>query len=85
MSIELMRACAAVKPSKWEQVGIHMISMDELDEIRKSYCGDEVRMMKVLDSWTTAESPTVSQLLKLFERAGINRSHVKRKYGKQLV
>ena len=85
VSIELIRACAALKGSKWEEVGVFLISMDHLDEIRKLYGGNTVRMVSVLESWSTAKSPTVGQLLKWFEQVGVNRSHIERKYDELLA
>ena len=77
-----MRACAALKGSKWEEIGGFLITLDNLDEIRRSYAhsGNVVRMLKVLDLWNTAKSPTVGQLLMLFEEVGVNRCHIRRKY-----
>ena len=84
VSIELIRACAAVKGSKWEEVGVYLLSVDDLDEICKSYGGNNVRMVRVLESWNTAKSPTVGQLLKWFEQVGVNRSYIERKYDELL-
>ena len=75
-----MRTCAAFKGSKWEDIGIYLISLEDLDDIRKSYGGNGVHMFKVLESWNTAESPNVGELLKWFEEVGVNRNHIKRKY-----
>ena len=82
ISVNLMRACAAVRGSKWEDIGIFLISSSALEEIRKSYGGDSVRMFKVLEVWNLAKSPTVSQLLACFEEEhiGVNRRHIKTKY-----
>ena len=75
-----MRACAAVKGSKWEEIGVLLIGSEDLDDIRKAYGGNLVRMFQVLESWNTAKSPTVGQLLMWFEEVGVNRCHIKRKY-----
>ncbi|XP_065830441.1 death-associated protein kinase dapk-1-like isoform X2 [Oscarella lobularis] len=82
ITVNLMRACAALKGSKWEEIGGFLITLDNLDEIRRSYAhsGNVVRMLKVLDLWNTAKSPTVGQLLMLFEEVGVNRCHIRRKY-----
>ena len=69
-----------MRGSKWKDIGIFLISLEALEEIGKSYGGDGVRMLKVLESWSIAESPTVGQLLGHFEEVGVNRCHIKAKY-----
>ena len=80
VSLDLLRACAAVKGSKWEDIGVFLIGSDDLDDIRRAYGGNVVRMFKVLESWNMAKSPSVGQLLAWFEEVGVNRSHIERKY-----
>ena len=75
-----MRACAAVRGSKWEDIGIFLISSEALEEIRKTYGGSTTRMFKVLETWKLVESPTVGQLLGHFEEVGVNRYHIIEKY-----
>ena len=77
-----MRACAAVKGSRWEDVGVLLgISLDDLQEIGDSTRGFVSRMFKVLKSWSEkADSPTVGKLLKWFEEVGVNRRHIKMKF-----
>ena len=75
-----MRACAKVRGSKWEEIGVFLISSEDLDEIRKSYGGNSVRMFKVLETWKLVKSPRVGQLLKWFKEVGVDRSNIKEKY-----
>ena len=37
-------------------------------------------MFKILEAWTLAKSPTVGQLLRLFEEVGVDRSNIEEKY-----
>ena len=69
-----------MRGSKWEDIGIFLISPEVLEEIRKSYGGNGVRMFKILEAWNMAESPTVGQLLGNFEEVGVNRCHIIKKY-----
>ena len=69
-----------MRGSKWEEIGIFLISSEALEQIRKSYGGDSVRMFKILEAWNMAESPTVGQLLGHFEEVGVNRCHIIKKY-----
>ena len=77
-----MRACAAVKGSKWEDISVFLgISLDTLQEIRDSTPSVVLRMFKVLKSWSEkANSPTVGKLLKWFEEVGVNRRLIKMKF-----
>ena len=79
---DVMRSCAAVKGSKWEEIGVLLgISLDNLKEIGDSTSSVVIRMFKVLKSWTErAKSPTVGKLLKLFEEVGVNRRLIKMKF-----
>ena len=70
---DLLRACAAVKASKWEEITV-FLGIDDLDEIREFSSSNVTRMFKVLKSWSErAKSPTVGKLLKWFEEVGVNR------------
>ena len=80
VSVNLMRACAAVRGSKWEDIGIFLIDLGDLEEIRKSYGGDGVRMIKVLEAWKLEKYPTVGQLLACFEEVGVDRHTIQTKY-----
>ncbi|XP_065838981.1 death-associated protein kinase 1-like isoform X2 [Oscarella lobularis] len=79
---DVMRACAAVKGSKWEDISVFLgISLDTLQEIRDSTPSVVLRMFKVLKSWSEkANSPTVGKLLKWFEEVGVNRRLIKMKF-----
>ena len=80
VSEDLIRVCAAVRGSKWEEVGIFLVSVEDLDEIRKAYGGNAIRMFRVLEAWKMRVSPTVGELLRWFEEVGVNRVHIKKKY-----
>ena len=75
-----MKACAAVKGSTWEDLGC-LFSVEEVEDICKSYGGNFVRMVKVLEAWKRAKSPTVGQLLAAFEAVGVNACQIRKKYG----
>ena len=79
---DVMRACAAVKGSKWEDIGVFLgINSDDLEEIRDSTRSVVSRMFKVLKSWSEqAKSPTVGKLLRWFEEVGVNRRLIKTKF-----
>ena len=77
-----MRTCAAVKGSKWEDIGVFLIDSDDLEVIHDSTRSVVSRMMKVLKSWREwKKSPTVGKLLKWFEEVGVNRELIKTKFG----
>ena len=78
----LMRAFAAVSPSKWEELGIFLdIALTNLDEFRECTGSNFVRMFRVLESWKKAsKSPTVRQLLSKFELIGVCREAIRRKF-----
>ncbi|XP_065839231.1 death-associated protein kinase 1-like isoform X3 [Oscarella lobularis] len=80
LSEDLIKACAAVKGSKWEEIGCLLLSFEKVEDIRKPYGGNFVHMIKVLEAWNTAKSPTVGQLLAAFEAVGVNGCHIKKKY-----
>ena len=77
-----MRACAAVKASKWEDIGVLLgISSDDLDEIRDSTPSKVSRMFKVLESWKKQDpSPTVGKLLARSKQVGVSRRAIVAKY-----
>ena len=77
--MKLIQACAAVQGSKWEAISIY-ICPNALDDIRKSYGGNEVLMFKVLEAWKLEKSPTVGELLKWFKQVGVNRRTIEDKY-----
>ena len=57
-----------------------LISLEDLEDIRKSYGGNSVRMLKVLDTWKLAKSRTVGQLLNWFKKVGVDRTNIEEKY-----
>ena len=69
-----------MRGSKWEELGFLLISFEDLEEIRKLYGGNSVRMFKVLDTWKLAKSRTVGQLLKWFKKVGVDRCNIEEKY-----
>ena len=77
-----MRACAAVKGSKWEEIGVYLITSEDLENIRlnSDAGGNFVRMFKVLDSWNVAKSPKVGELLHWFHQVSVGRTAIKMKY-----
>ena len=75
-----MKTCAAFKGSKWEDLGCLLLSLEEVEDIRKPYGGNSVHMRKVLEAWNAAEPRTVGQLIAAFEAVGVNRFHIKKKY-----
>ena len=77
-----MKACAAVNPSKWEDLGIILdIALTNVDEFRESTGSNFARMFRVLESWKKAsKSPTVRQLLSKFELIGVNREAIREKF-----
>ncbi|XP_065845230.1 ankyrin repeat domain-containing protein 18A-like [Oscarella lobularis] len=79
---ELVKACAIVTGSKWEDIGMLLgISDSNLDDIRGSTSSSLARMIKVLDLWRKREgSPTVRKLLGWFEQVDVNRRAIERKF-----
>ncbi|XP_065845194.1 putative ankyrin repeat protein RF_0381 isoform X2 [Oscarella lobularis] len=77
---ELVKACAIVTGSKWEDIGMLLgISDSDLDDVRGSTT--LARMIKVLDLWRKREeSPTVGKLLRWFEQVDVNRRAIERKF-----
>ncbi|XP_065838862.1 death-associated protein kinase 1-like isoform X2 [Oscarella lobularis] len=74
LSDDLITACAHVKGSLWENLGSSLhIDDNDLQYIREQIRHDFSRMVKVLKLWNTAKSPTVGQLLRLFELFEVNR------------
>ncbi|XP_065838957.1 death-associated protein kinase 1-like isoform X3 [Oscarella lobularis] len=81
VSIELIRTCAVVAPSKWEDIGHLLIDSNTVDEIGERTRTNLSRMVKVLESWKLgAKAPTVGELLKWFELIGITRGVIETKY-----
>ena len=81
VSNDLMKACAAVGGSKWEDIAIALgISLDERKYVRDLTCTDFSRMFMVLEFWKKQTvSPTVGQLLYWFNEFGINRRSIEEK------
>ena len=81
VSIDLIRTCAVVASSKWEAVGYLLIYSNTVEQIRERTHDNIPRMMKVLESWKLRTTkPTVRDLLKCFERVGINRREIETQY-----
>ena len=82
----LIKACADVNPSKWEDLGIFLdIPLTNLDEFRESTGSNFARMFRVLESWKKAsKSPTVGQLLSKLELIRVNREAIREKFKKYL-
>ena len=80
VSDDLIKACALVKGSLWENLGVSSIDKNDLQYIREHIRHDYARMVEVLKLWNDAESLTVGQLLGWFEEFGVNRSVIKSKY-----
>ena len=77
-----MRACAAVSPSKWEELGILLgIASTNLEEFGESFKSNLARMFRVLESWKkAAKSPTVRLLLSKFKRVGVSREAIREEF-----
>ena len=81
VSVDVMRTCANVKGSKWEEIGAYLIELEEIEEIRELTRSNVLRMMKVLESWKLkTERPTVGKVLNWFEQVGVNRQVIVMKY-----
>ena len=81
VSIDLIRTCSLVAPSKWEDIGYLMIDSNTVEEIRKRTDGNVPRVIKVLETWKLRdETPTVRELLKWCKQAGISHEAIKAKY-----
>ncbi|XP_065838510.1 death-associated protein kinase 1-like isoform X2 [Oscarella lobularis] len=81
VSDDLITACAHVKGSLWEDLGSSLhIDENDLQYVREQICHDFARMVKVLKLWNTAKSPTVGQLLGLFDLFEVNRRAIMSKF-----
>ena len=82
MSLDLIRVCAIIEPSKWEDIGLLLLSPEDLNNVHER-CKSKSNfslMIMVLHTWNVAESPTVGSLLEWFHRVGVNRHDIKMKY-----
>ncbi|XP_065845813.1 uncharacterized protein [Oscarella lobularis] len=77
---QVITACSRVRGSLWEEIGACVIDLDAIKQIRDDTRSHPLRMKMVFDSWKTAKSPTVGELLHWFEEVGVNRTVIKTKY-----
>ncbi|XP_065838518.1 heat shock 70 kDa protein 12A-like isoform X2 [Oscarella lobularis] len=83
VSQDLIRACAFVKPSKWDEFGLSLgVSLADINEIGESTNSHISRMFRVLESWRLAKWPTVGQLLAKFETFRVNRQAIESEFKK---
>ena len=81
VSVDLVKTCAVVAPTKWEEIGYLLTDLNTVEEIRERTNGNVPRMIKVLETWKLrAKTPTVRKLLKWFEEVGVAREAIKKKY-----
>ncbi|XP_065839084.1 death-associated protein kinase 1-like [Oscarella lobularis] len=81
VSADLVKTCAVVAPTKWEEIGYLLTDLNTVEEIRERTNGNVPRMIKVLETWKLrAKTPTVRKLLKWFEEVGVAREAIKKKY-----
>ena len=80
VSSDLIRACALVKASLWENLGASLINEDDLQFIREHIRHDYARMVKVLTTWKKTNSPKVAELLGWFKQFDVSRRAIKEKY-----
>ena len=80
-SVDLVKTCAVVAPTKWEEIGYLLTDPNTVEEIRERTNGNVSRMIKVLETWKLrAETPTVRELLKWFKEVGVTHGAIKKKY-----
>ena len=81
VSIDLIKTCSLVAPSKWEEIGHFMIDSNTVEEISDRTKRNAPRMIKVLETWKLrAETPTVRKLLQWLKEVGVTREAIKKKY-----
>ncbi|XP_065839117.1 death-associated protein kinase 1-like isoform X3 [Oscarella lobularis] len=80
LSDDLITACALVKGSLWQNLGVSLIKEDDLLYIREKFDHNYARMVEVLKLWNKAESPKVGRLLAWFKKFGVSRSSIESQY-----
>ena len=80
VSEDLIRACAFVKPSKWDAFGVAFGASDaDLKEISK-FDSLATRLFMVLEAWRIAKWPTVGQLLSKCKILGVSRQAIESRF-----
>ncbi|XP_065839335.1 death-associated protein kinase 1-like [Oscarella lobularis] len=81
VSADLVKTCAVVAPTKWEEIGCLLTDTNTVEEIRERTNGNVSRMIKVLETWKLrTETPTVRKLLQWFKEVGVTHGAIKKKY-----
>ena len=80
LSDDLIKACALVKGSLWQNLGVSLIKEDDLHYIREHFDHNYARMVEVLKLWNKAKSPKVGRLLAWFEHFGVSRRVIQIQY-----
>ena len=81
VSADLVKTCAVVAPTKWEEIGCLLTDTNTVEEIRERTNGNVSRMIKVLETWKLrTEAPTVRKLLQWFKEVGVTHGAIKKKY-----